>query len=375
MFALAKKYGAAVILLPLTENQLPQTAEERLEIIERLVTEAKQAGLTDNDLMLDALVLTVATDAQAAQEVLKTLQLYKNKFGYPTTMGLSNISFGLPKRECLNMAFYNLAIMQGLTSPIINPLLPQIQETTAALAVLLGKDQQGIKYSQLAANAQEQESNAVVAPPENILQELTQTIMTGEKERAVLLTRQAIEQGYPVLKIANESLSLGMQLIGEKFSTGKAFLPQVLLSAESMRAAFNILQENLKQEDLPSQGTVLLATVQGDIHDLGKNIVAALLTNNGFKVLDLGKDVSPEMIIACVERDKPDIVGLCALMTTTLPAMQATIKALQKMKFPGSIMVGGAVVTADYAESIEAQMYAADAIKAVALAKNYCENK
>ena len=375
VFALAKKYGAAVILLPLTENQLPQTAEERLEIIERLVTEAKQAGLTDNDLMLDALVLTVATDAQAAQEVLKTLQLYKNKFGYPTTMGLSNISFGLPKRECLNMAFYNLAIMQGLTSPIINPLLPQIQETTAALAVLLGKDQQGIKYSQLAANAQEQESNAVVAPPENILQELTQTIMTGEKERAVLLTRQAIEQGYPVLKIANESLSLGMQLIGEKFSTGKAFLPQVLLSAESMRAAFNILQENLKQEDLPSQGTVLLATVQGDIHDLGKNIVAALLTNNGFKVLDLGKDVSPEMIIACVERDKPDIVGLCALMTTTLPAMQATIKALQKMKFPGSIMVGGAVVTADYAESIEAQMYAADAIKAVALAKNYCENK
>lgn len=376
IFALAKKYGAAVILLPLTENQLPQTAAERIEIIERLVREAKQAGLSERDLMLDALVLTVATDAQAAQAVLETLQLYKQKFGYPTTMGLSNISFGLPKRECLNLAFYNLAVLQGLTSPIINPLLPQITEATAALAVLLGKDQQGLEYSQMVANAQEQPVvKTEVVTAENILQVLTQAIMTGEKERAVQLTKQAIEQGQPLLKIANESLSLGMQLIGEKFSTGKAFLPQVLLSAESMRAAFNVLQANLKQEDLPSQGTVLLATVQGDIHDLGKNIVAALLSNNGFKVLDLGKDVSPEEVIACVEREKPDIVGLCALMTTTLPAMQATIKALRRISFSGAVMVGGAVVTEEYANSIEAQMYAADAIKAVELAKGYCGSK
>lgn len=369
IFTLAKKYGAAVIILPLSESKLPKTAQERLEIASKLVQEAKEFGLRDTDIMLDALVLTVSTDAQAPNEVLRTLQLYKQKFGYPTTMGLSNVSFGLPEREHINMAFYAAALTSGLTSPIINPLLLGLTDMTDAMQVILGKDEQGInysnKYAQIKPKAAQVQPGAVV----EVMQAIRESVLYGEKERCVQLTIQALAAGKEPLDIANRALTAGMQDIGEKFSAGQAFLPQVLLSAESMKAAFTIIKEQLSALDIPSAGKVLLATVQGDIHDLGKNIVAALLSNNGFEVIDLGKDVAPEKILQIAVNEQVDIVGLCALMTTTLPAMQDTIQLLKSSGVAAKIMVGGAVVTAEYASSIKADLYAKDAVCAVALAK------
>ena len=371
IFALAKKYGAAVIILPLSESKLPKTAQERVEIARKLIQEAKEFGLTDRDIMLDALVLTVSTDAQAPSEVLETLRLYKQEFGYPTTMGLSNVSFGLPQREHINMAFYAAALTNGLTSPIINPLLSGLSDMTDAMQVILGKDRQGInysgKYSQIKPVTNTVPNSAVV----DVLQAIRESVLYGEKERCVQLTTQALADGKEPLTIANQALTAGMQDIGEKFSAGQAFLPQVLLSAESMKAAFNILKEQMSSLDIPSAGKVLLATVQGDIHDLGKNIVAALLSNNGFEIIDLGKDVTPQAVVDAAIKHNANIVGLCALMTTTLPAMQTTVELLQAKNLPLGIMVGGAVVTAEYAQSIKADMYAKDAVQAVELAKSW----
>lgn len=369
VFKLAKKYGAAVIILPLSENKLPKTAAQRLEIADKLVAAGKTYGLKDTDFMLDALVMTVSTDGAAPAAVLETLQAYKTRFGYPTTMGLSNVSFGLPHREHINLAFYAAAMAHGLTSPIINPLLEGIGDMTDAMQVILGKDRQGLtysgKYSQLTKPAAVVSSTA----PQDLLAALKDCVVYGEKERATELLKQALAAGYEPLNIANEALTAGMQDIGVKFSAGAAFLPQVLLSAETMSAAFAILKEKLPKENIGSSGTVILATVKGDIHDLGKNIVAALMGNSGFTVIDLGKDVAPELIAAAVEEHRPDIIGLCALMTTTLGAMEDTVALLQKSGITAKIMVGGAVVTSDYAAQIGADLYAKDAVQAVDLAK------
>lgn len=373
IFALAKKYGAAVILLPLSENNLPKTAEQRLNIARKLVTEGLKAGLSQTDFMLDALVMTVSTDGRAPSEVLESLRLYKQEFGYPTTMGLSNVSFGLPKREHINMAFYAAALTAGLTSPIINPLLAGIWDMTEAMAVILGQDSQGIAYSVKHSQMGNSQAKTEVNISKDIMQEISDSVLYGERERAVQLVREAAVQGKTLQDIANNALTVGMQLIGEKFSTGQAFLPQVLLAAESMRAAFDELKRSLPQQQVKSAGTVILATVQGDIHDLGKNIVAALLGNSGFKVIDLGKDVAPNTIIEAVKREKPDMVGLCALMTTTLAAMEQTVALLKELNVCG-VMVGGAVVTDEYSRKIGADLYAADAIQAVNLAKKHCNN-
>ena len=367
IFALAKKYGAAVLILPLGEKGLPATAEERVAIAKKLITEGKAAGLKDSDFMLDPLVLTAASDGQAPVETLKTLRAYARVFGYPTTMGLSNVSFGLPGRENINAAFYALALASGLNAPIINPCNEKIKAMTEATNVLLGFDNQGVNYSKtyVAINV------AVTIMPEvekDILSALAQSVMSGERERAAQQALQALKEGYAPGDITTNALIKGMNVVGEAFGEGRTFLPQVMLAAEAMKSAFDALKTKISAEDLPYRGKVVLATVKGDIHDLGKNIVGALLSNSGFVVIDLGKDVEPEAILVSVEKEKPDIVGLCALMTTTLGAMEETIKLLQqKTKVP--IMVGGAVLTPEYAKEIKADLYAANGVQAVKLAQ------
>lgn len=370
---LAKKYGAAVILLPLTEKSLPKTAEERIEIIKRLVQDAKSHGLNDNDFVLDALVLTVATDGDAPQEIMKTLQLYRQIFGYPTTMGLSNISFGLPNREMINKAFYITALANGLDAPIINPLTNGIDELTKAYQVISAKDKQGIDYSKHYANKAKDvpPGNVIIEQAQDVLSNLCRAVMQGEKELASQLSKQALDEGHKVVDIANNALSKAMNKIGESFALGKAFLPQIMLAAEAMRDSFTTLKENLTVgETIEPIGKVVLATVAGDIHDLGKNIVAALLSNSGFTVIDLGKDVDPSTILLAVQKENPDFVGLCALMTTTLPAMEESINLLRQNNLPTKIMVGGAVLTADYARKIHADFYAKNGVEAVRIAKN-----
>ncbi|NCD08775.1 MAG: methionine synthase [Negativicutes bacterium] len=373
VFALAKKYGAAVLVLPLEEKGLPKTAEERLAIAQRLVAEGKAAGLTDTDFMLDPLVLTAASDGQAPSETLRTLQAYRQELGYPTTMGLSNVSFGLPGREDINTAFYLMALASGLDAPIINPCSEKIQTMTAASKVIKGTDSQGINYSKnyveknIAAPAVGDVDNG------DLLTSLCQSVMTGEKERAAVLALAAFDKGFTAAEITAGALVKGMHLVGEDFGAGRTFLPQVMLAAEAMKKAFDALRTKLSAEDMPYAGKVVLATVKGDIHDLGKNIVSALLSNSGFAVVDLGKDVAPETILAEVQKERPDIIGLCALMTTTLGSMEETIELMRQEGTDAKIMVGGAVLTADYAKEIKADMYAADGVQAVRLAEKAVE--
>jgi len=369
IFALAKKYGAAVLILPLEEKGLPKTAEERLAIAKRLVEEGKKAGLNDNDFMLDPLVLTAASDGKAPSETLRTLREYRKAFGYPTTMGLSNVSFGLPGREDINTAFYLMALASGLDAPIINPCSEKIRTMTAASKVIRGTDSQGLEYSKNYVEKNIEPTAAPVTESGDVLSELCQAVISGEKERAAALALAAFEQGHAAAAITANALVKGMHLVGEDFGAGRTFLPQVMLAAEAMKTAFDALRTKIKAEDLPYAGKVVLATVKGDIHDLGKNIVSALLSNSGFAVVDLGKDVEPETILAAVQKERPDILGLCALMTTTLGSMEATIELLRKEGAEAKIMVGGAVLTAEYAKEIKADMYAADGVQAVRLAE------
>ena len=368
---LAKRYGAAILCLPISPSGVPATAPERVAVIRQILAAAQAQGLTENDFILDALTLTVAAEADAALQTLATLRSYREEFGYPSTMGLSNISFGLPARDAVNTSFAAMAFAAGLDAPILNPLHQGMMQTAAASMALTGRDSNGRRYSQAFAQAQQPSAAAPAAAttPADILGRLRQAVIEGEKEAVPALVEEALTQGRSSLEITDQGLTAAMTELGEAFGAGRCFLPQVLLSAETMRQAFITLKDRLPGEATLSLGKVVLATVKGDIHDLGKNIVAALLENNGFTVIDLGKDVPIEAIVAAVKEQQADAVGLCALMTTTLPVIDATISALRQAGLQVPVIAGGAVVTADYAAQAGAQAYAPDGVAAVQLAK------
>jgi 5-methyltetrahydrofolate--homocysteine methyltransferase len=371
---LAKKYGAAILCLPLSSEGVPSTASERLKIINIIIAAAMNAGLRLKDVLLDALILTVAAEPTAGQEALRTIQLYRQHYPVSITGGLSNISFGLPERELVNSAFCAMALSAGLNAPIINPHNIRMAETLSTTALLLGHDAGGQSYSRKYSR---QMTAATNQPPVDlpILQQIKTAVINGEVERVVPLVEQALVEQYTPLIITDQALTAAMNDVGDAFAAGRSFLPQVLLSAETMRAAFQTIKRKLPNHQVVSLGTVVLATVKGDIHDLGKNIVAALLENNGFTVIDLGKDIPSQTIVKAAQQYHADIVGLCALMTTTLPQIDFTIAALQQAQLPLKIIVGGAVVTAEYAKQAGADAYASDGIAAVRYAKNLQENR
>ena len=365
---LAKKYGDAILCLPIASG-VPRTATERVSVIKTIITAAKKAGLNDLDFLLDALVMTVAADEIAATETMKTLTAYRKEFGYPSTMGLSNISYGLPNRPLMNSIFFAMNLACGLDAPIINPYDKAMQEVLLTSSALLGYDKNAQAYSMTEANVP-----TTVATPANevtdILTAIKTAVKNGEKELVADLITQALAEKHDSITITDQCLTAAMNEVGVAFGSGKAFLPQVLLSAEAMREAFLKIKELLPTQQISSNGTVVLATVKGDIHDLGKNIVAALMENNGFKVVDLGKDVSMETIVKAAIDHNADIVGLCALMTTTMPQIDLVIDALKKANCPAKVMVGGAVLTEEYAQSAGADCYASDGVIAVNLAKD-----
>lgn len=368
---LAKKYGAAVLCLPIAPGGVPVTAGERLKIAQGIVDTALKAGLRPQDLLLDPLVMTVATDGSAAQETLETLRLYRQHFGYPSVMGLSNISYGLPRRDLMNSVFLAMALTAGLDAPILNPYDPMMNDAWTASTALLGYDQSGKDYSIKYAAAPPNTSGTPPATPDggDILATIKNTVMTGEKDVIADLIKQALQENHSPLEITEKSLTAAMNEIGEAFGQGRSYLPQVLLAAETMRIAFLTIKKILPSHQAAISGTVVIATVKGDIHDLGKNIVAALLENNGFNVIDLGKDVAPETVVSAAIEKKADIVGLCALMTTTLPQIDSTIDALKQAGVTARTIVGGAVLTEEYAKQAGADGYAANGVDAVNLAK------
>ena len=366
---LAKKYGAAVLILPVTESGVPKTAEERVEVAAKIIDAAKSYGLDDGDFLLDGLVMTISADADACNEVLKTLKLYREKFGYPSTMGLSNISFGLPNRPLINATFFAMCLAAGLDAPIMNPYAEIMQNTLKAASALIGKDANGLEFSKL--NAQPSILNEIssVTVNENIIDTIKNSVMTGAKDEVAAQIKIAVNEGHAANEITELALTAAMNELGEDFGAGKIFLPQVLLSAETMKIAFDELKKILPNQETSTQGTFVIATVKGDVHDLGKNIVGALIANSGFKLIDLGKDVDSAEIVRAAIENNADIVGLCALMTTTMIQIDKVIADLKSAGSTAKVMVGGAALTQEYADSAGADAYAKDGVAAVKLAK------
>ena len=370
---LAKRYGAAILILPLTEHGVPKTAKERVEVAGKILDAAKTHGLNDGDFLLDALVMTISADKNACLEVLETLRLYRERFDLPTTMGLSNISFGLPNRPLINSTFFAMCLSAGLDAPIMNPYDEFMQNALKSSAALLAKDPNGLNFSklgQLNGSLTFTTANAVqkkFAP--DTLSAIKLAVHEGDKDEIPALIRKAVDENFSANEITERALTAAMNELGEDFGAGKIFLPQVLLSAETMRIAFDELKKILPTQQTTNQGTFVIATVKGDVHDLGKNIVGALISNSGFKLVDLGKDVDSEKIVrAAIEHDA-DIVGLCALMTTTMVQIDKVIADLHAAGSSAKVMVGGAALTQEYADSAGADAYAKDGVDAVRLAK------
>lgn len=367
---LAKKYGAAILCLPLNEGGVPKTADERLLAMRVIVKEAKEAGLSLRDLLLDALIMTIAADKDACREALSTIRHYRTDYGCPITMGLSNISFGLPNRPLINSTFFAMCLAAGLDAPIMNPYDEQMQNALMASAALLGQDPNGCAFSRSDKNLAVPKA-AATAKIEDLapLPAIKQAVIDGEKELVVPLVGAAIDAGHTTNEITEKALTAAMNEIGDGFGAGRIFLPQVLLAAETMRTAFIRLRELLPAQTADSRGKIIMATVKGDVHDLGKNIVSALMANSGFSVIDLGKDVPAEAIVSAAQKENADLVGLCALMTTTMPEIDAVVSALRQAGCRAKVMAGGAAVTEEYAKSAGCDAYAPDGVAAVRLAK------
>ena len=376
VFPLAKKYGAAVLCLPLSEKGLPKTADERIEIMRRILAVAFSHGLRREDLLLDPLVLTTATDATAARETLLTLKRYRETFGLATVMGTSNVSFGLPARPQINAAFLTMAFACGMDAPIVNPLDEDIRKAFACGRLLLGYDEGAKEFIQTAEAPEVKETKeTVTAAPVSTLKKIREAVLRGEKEEAAALIPTAVSEGVSTDVIIKDGLTAAMTEIGDGYGRGQYFLPQVMMAAEAMQAASAALKKLLPDVSAAPKGRFTICTVKGDIHDLGKNIVAALLENSGYEVTDLGKDVDPADLLQNAETEKPDIIGLCSLMTTTLPEMETAVKLLKEKCPHIRLMTGGAVVTPEYAEKIGADSYAKDGICAVREANRLIENK
>jgi len=367
---LARRYGAALIGLTLDEEGIPETAEGRLAIARRIRDAVRQAGLPDQDLVIDCLTLTVSAEQQRALETLRALRMVREELGLATVLGVSNISFGLPARPVLSAAFFAMALEAGLKLAIINPRDQRMMDAFRAARVLLCQDLQAEKYiAHYSAAQADQDSASVPALDADIWQRLAAAVVAGEREGVILLVDEALREGNEPLRVGNQGLLPGLEEVGRRFADNRMFLPQVMQSAETMQAAFNHLKTYMGGERGPALGRILMATVEGDIHDIGKNIVCMLLENHGFEVIDLGKNVPARKILETALAEKVDAVGLSALMTTTLQQMEVTLDALREGGIKVFTLVGGAVVSQEYADSIGADLYADDAMEAVAKIK------
>ena len=362
---LVKKYGAAVVGLTLDENGIPDTAEKRVAIARRILERATAVGIPKEDLWIDCLTLTVSAQQEQAMETLKAVHTVRNELGLKTVLGVSNISFGLPNRMLVTRAFLAAALEAGLTLPIVNPNQKEIMDVIAARRVLSGEDEGCRGYVDRFA----EEAPASAAPAANAEMTLGDAIRKGLRKEAERLTAEALKTRSE-MELVEQELIPALEETGEKYEQGKVFLPQLLSAAQAAQSAFGEIRGSLLQkgEQGTDRGAVIMATVQGDIHDIGKNIVITVLENYGYRVYDLGKDVAPEVIVKEAREKGVKLVGLSALMTTTLPAMAETVKQLKMLEEPPLVMVGGAVVTADYAQAIGAEYYAKDVRDAVKIA-------
>lgn len=363
---LVKKYGASVVGLTLDKNGIPAKAEDRVNIAEKIINKAMSLGIKKSDIYIDCLTLTASAEQSGVMETLKALKMVRENFGVQTVLGVSNISFGLPNRELVNHNFLTMALTYGLTLPIINPNVESMTGAIRAYKLLKGIDKNSVEFIKSYGNQQNTKTTAEKSSTIDIFY----AIENGLKNDGAKITEELLKTLSP-MQIINEMLIPALDKSGNLFEKGIIFLPQLILSAEVAQAAFEIIKKHMiKENNTPiSKGNIVLATVKGDVHDIGKNIVKVLLENYGYTVIDLGKDVEYQAVVDAVIEHKSKLVGLSALMTTTLKSMEETIKLIKLNNLDCKIVVGGAVLTPDYAIKIGADFYAKDAKESVDVAK------
>ncbi len=413
LIPIAGKYGAMFILLPLSDKGLPENLEEKISIIEAVSERAYSLGMSREDIVVDGLVATVGANKKAALETLETIRYCKAN-GFATICGLSNISFGMPERSFVNTAFLTLAIKEGLTMAIANPSQELLVSCALAADLLLNKEGADIRYIEYAGMVAENRAKKEVELERKLAQNLQQgggktsatpepgsgqasatgqsagntggqspvreklynAVMKGNRNGIAAITKEALSTGEEASALLNEILLPAINEVGELFDKGKYFLPQLIGSAEAMKNSIEVLEPLLlKNADTDNMPVVVIATVEGDIHDIGKNLVALMLKNYGFQVIDLGKDVPKEEIIRAAKENNAQIIALSALMTTTMQRMKEVICYAKEEGVRAKVMIGGAVITEDYAEEIGADGYSRDAAEAVKLAKRLTEKE
>ena len=361
---IVKKYGAAVVGLTLDKKGIPPTAQQRFEVAEKIVKRAEEYGIRREDVYIDCLTLTASAEQKAVLETLRALTLVKEKLGVKTVLGVSNISFGLPARELINSTFLSMALKCGLDLPIINPNITAMSGAVFAYRLLANIDSDSREFIARFGG----ETSVKPAAPKAEMS-LGYAIEKGLREEAAAITEKMLAETDP-MEIVNGFLIPALDAAGADFEKGKIFLPQLILSANAAQGCFGVIKEKMPTADgSVSKGKIVLATVKGDIHDIGKNIVKTLLENYGYTVIDLGKDVPEQAVVDAAREHNVKLVGLSALMTTTLGAMEQTIRLLNEQLPKCKTVVGGAVLTADYAEKIGADFYARDAKETVDIAK------
>ena len=363
---IVKKYGAAVVGLTLDKGGIPQTAQGRVAIARRILEAAAAHGIHREDVWIDCLTLTVSAQQEQAIQTLKAVHTVRHELGLQTVLGVSNISFGLPNRVLVTQNFLTQAMYAGLTAPIINPNQKEMMDAVAAFRVLSGEDAECRAYIDRFAGT----AAPAAASAETASMTLEDAIMRGLKTDAGKLAKAALSS-LSELELVETQLIPALDKVGEGYEAGKVFLPQLLSAAQAAQSVFEVIRTSIAEKGgAPvKKGSLVFATVQGDIHDIGKNIVKTVLENYGYEVMDLGRDVAPEKIVAAVVENNIRLVGLSALMTTTLPAMEETVHQLKQLPQPPAVMVGGAVVTADYAAKIGADFYGKDARDATEIAR------
>ncbi len=361
IFPIAKKYGAVVLGLAMDENGVPKTAGERVAIAKKIIAKAEEYGIPRRKIMIDTLVVTASAEQKLVGETLKALEEVSS-LGVKTALGVSNVSFGLPNRPLLNRTFLSMAMTRGLNMPILNPLDGEMTGAVKAFGVLSGYDENSEDYIESYKDYTPAAAvSSVKRAEEKSAESLYDCVKLGLKGRAGELTeRELVDK--PPMKVVDEILIRALGEVGELYESGKMFLPQLISSAEAAKAAFEVIGRHMPK-DAPKKGRVVLATVKGDVHDIGKNIVKVVLESYGYEVTDLGKDVAPERVVEAYERVRPVAVGLSALMTTTVKSMEETIKALKEAGCEAKIFVGGAVLNAETAEKIGADCYTRDALE------------
>lgn len=372
LIPIAKKYGAMFILLPLSDEGLPKNLEEKKQIIDTILTEAKRQGFSEKDIIVDGLVNTVGANKMAGWETLETIRYCKHELGVATVCGLSNISFGLPERIFVNATFLALAIREGLTMAIANPSQGLLMNTACATDLLMNKEEADVYYIKRVTEnpttlvAQEKAETKVEGKSQN---EIMEAVIKGKRNQVTNLVKAAVEAGQNPQEIIETLLIPAINEVGDLFDKQIYFLPQLISSAETMKIAVDYLEPKLEKSETQTLGKVIMATVAGDIHDIGKNLVVLMLKNYGFDVIDMGKDVPTEDIIETAKRENVDIIGLSALMTTTMTEMKHVIELARKEGLKAKIIIGGAVITQDYADEIGADGYSKDAQDAVKVVK------